>query len=117
MSRELTSKDITVSHGRIKVGDQRGVVLFYMHGCGHCHAFMPEYEKFATNNKSVMVTKIEASNIPRSVQALNLYEGYPTVFITDEQGYVAYKYDGDRKARAMKKYICDDLSYCTNQEL
>lgn len=91
--------------------------LYFADWCGHCHHFIPEWDKFAEQieknpgpNK-VVTKKYEEGSIPKDEKpTINGKEirGYPTVKITvmsDKGKKVEYEYNGKRNSKALMEHV------------
>lgn len=84
--------------------------LYYADWCGHCHAFEPEWDKYAEKvdkmgneikGLKIITKKYEEKSLVKKKPTINGTDirGYPTVKITvtgDDGKKVEYEYNGKR---------------------
>lgn len=82
----------------------------YAPWCTHCQKLAPEYAKVAASfkdNKKMAIAKLDATASPIVAGKLDV-EGYPTILIFASGKYMG-KYEGQRKAESMIKYIDENF--------
>jgi thiol-disulfide isomerase/thioredoxin len=73
------------------------IILLYTDWCGHCHEFMPHFDRAAKNpNCSVQTAKINNNILPEVKKAMKRYnqsaesfdniEGFPSLFVLNNKG-------------------------------
>lgn len=85
---------------RISIGPVT-LVLIYADWCGHCQRFKPIMDKLeATPNRSVQVARVRDDMLPSSSIASIPNEGYPSLFLLNNQGkpYMFQDGTGEQKA-------------------
>lgn len=96
--------------------------LYFANWCGHCHAFVPQWDAFAkkinkeggvVNGTKIKVAKFEESQMGGKKALINGKEirGFPTVkiVVTDDNGKkVEYEYSGKRNADFLYNHITVD---------
>jgi len=93
---DVRSKDmIGQMMKRIKKGPVT-IFVFYMDSCGHCHDFIPHFDKAAKNpNRSVQAVKVNESMLPDVQEAIKQNNqkakdfnitGFPSLLIVDPDG-------------------------------
>ena len=87
------------------------IYLFKANWCGHCHKFIPEFEKFQKelekNKSDVDVQILDADDkSPEIVKLFEKYDvkGFPTVVFVDGDNNKFETYDGDRNTDALMKF-------------
>lgn len=81
-------------------------VKFYAPWCGHCQTLAPTWEKLAESldsDKSVNIAKIDCTTNRDTCSEFEV-KGYPTL-LWIQDGKKAAKYQGDRSAEDLKKFI------------
>jgi len=94
------------------------ITLFYAEWCGHCHHFMPVWEKMINEKKTeknfkfVRVEEVEIPNLPEEIRMVEGEDvrniGYPTIKISVNGK--EYQYNGRRTAKDIYQSIVDTLS-------
>ena len=76
----------------------RKFVFAHMNGCPHCDDAMPEWDKFASQNKTaVKPVKIESSEDPDFMKRHEVV-GFPTFLLISSDGKKIKEYEGPRTA-------------------
>jgi len=92
------------SYTKFVTENKLAVVLFYAPWCGHCKAFMPEYERIATalKEKGIPVARIDGDAESEISESVGL-EGFPTVMVYVDGKHV--KYDGPRSKDGVLAFV------------
>jgi thiol-disulfide isomerase/thioredoxin len=89
------------------------IVLVYADWCGHCHEFMPHFDKAAKNsNHSIKVVKINETMMPEvnearkrnSNSAINV-QGYPSMMLIGQDGNELTQIEPVKDTEAMTKVM------------
>jgi protein disulfide isomerase len=87
-------------------------IEFYAPWCGHCKALVPKYEELAKETAAdfdtLSIVKFDLTNNDLPGEYKNVFEvsGFPTIFFVPKGKKTSpIKYEGDREAAAMKKWI------------
>ena len=84
---------------------QKTLLLCYMNGCGHCDKLMPDWDKFARENKTDILTKkVEVGEDSSLMKKYNV-EGFPTILLLGSNGKKLDTYDGPRTLSGLKSYV------------
>ena len=88
------------------------LVLYFAPWCGHCKAFLPEFEKFEAEVKAsglpIQVKKVNGDEHPEAVKEKEV-KGFPTVLLEKVDG-TTVEYDGARDAKALLAFIKEKLN-------
>jgi thiol-disulfide isomerase/thioredoxin len=100
------------------------VILVYADWCGHCHHFMPHFDKAANNpNRSVQAAKINETMLADVNKALTKnnhaatpihVDGYPSVILVDNQGKKITDVEPVKDTAAMTKVMNESGSLAEN---
>jgi len=114
-----SSKELKASTEKLQGLMTKGctVVLNHSEYCGHCHAFMPEWNKFerASKGTPVKVVKIEGSAYSEAVEPSlfkklsdnsQLYFPMVIVFIYGKR----FLYQGERTASSLKQFVVSKMN-------
>jgi len=88
--------------------------LIHSEKCGHCKDMMPEWKKFSEKNKTnVKVKTLEAKKNEGEIKTLTDkfkldIDGYPSIYLLDEETNTAQPYSGGRK--------CDEFEAFCNKK-
>ena len=81
------------------------ILLLHMKGCPHCTKFIPEWEKFVSQNKTgIKARAVERQEDPALMKKHNV-TGFPTVLLVDAKGNKVKEYKGPRTTEGL-------LSFC-----
>lgn len=85
---------------------------FFMPECGHCKKFNPEWEKLQKlvddNRTAVKLNKIDGTDdVNKDLVSQYGVQGFPTLIL--EIGGKSNKYEGERTAEAVQKWVSDLL--------
>ena len=78
------------------------LVFCHMIGCGHCKTMMPEWDKFAQENK-IKTRKIEVNENPDFMTKHGV-TSFPTVLLLDSNENKVDEYKGKRDASSLAEY-------------
>ena len=84
---------------------QKTLLLCHMNGCGHCDQLMPEWDSFARENKTDVLTKKVEANEDSSLMKKHEVEGFPTILLLGSNGEKLDTYDGDRTKDGLLSYL------------
>ena len=84
---------------------QKTLLLCHMNGCGHCDKLMPDWDKFARENKTDILTKKVEANEDTSLMKKHQVEGFPTILLLGSNGEKLDTYDGDRTKDGLLSYL------------
>jgi len=84
---------------------QKTLLLCHMNGCGHCDKLMPEWDNFARENKTDILTKKVEANEDTSLMKKHQVEGFPTILLLGSNGEKLDTYDGDRTKDGLLSYL------------
>jgi protein disulfide-isomerase-like protein len=81
------------------------LVLFYAPWCPHCKTMMPDWDKFAAENKSsVKAKKVNSDEDPETVKEYEV-QGFPTILLLDSNGKKIADYQGERNTKAFAEFV------------
>jgi thiol-disulfide isomerase/thioredoxin len=89
------------------------IVLVYADWCGHCHEFMPHFDKAAKNsNHSIKVVKVNETMMPevnevrkRNSNAAIKVQGYPSMMLIGQNGNELTQIEPVKDTEAMTKVM------------
>jgi len=92
------------SYTKFVTENKLAVVLFYAPWCGHCKAFMPEFERTATalKEKGVPVARINGDDEADIKESVGL-QGFPTIMVYVDGKHVIY--DGARSKEGVMAFV------------
>jgi len=86
-------------------GKGKQLVLFYAPWCPHCKTMMPDWDKFAAENKSsVKAIKVNSDEQPDLVKEYSV-QGFPTILLLDASGKNIATYEGERTAKGFAEFV------------
>lgn len=113
MVKNLKSSDI--KNKKIKGVNKHGMLLIYAEWCGHCHRFIPDFEKIdSLTGSNYICAKIEDKQLnPKLMKELGV-NGFPTIKFFDKNGYVISDYPNDQQRTVdnILSHICKTYHYC-----
>lgn len=121
----LSDKDFKKSFGSWKVTNpafknKAGMIAFMAGWCGHCQRLKPNYDRVAAlTMPEYPIGYVDAVAHPGLADAVGV-QGYPTIFMVNEQGTLSGTYQGDRSTNGFINYICTsgmqgNKSFCTRR--
>lgn len=103
----------TIEDGQKFLNEQKykaKILLLWGDFCGHCHNFIPEFVKLATDHQTstksdLLVASIESQVLPRSGFAKYVAGGFPTTVLFDRDNVVLIKSMDSRTAVGLVQEI------------
>lgn len=117
----LKISDLSIKNNAIYIntnltGKNPGLILIWADYCGHCHRFLPTFNKLSQQlGNEFPFTSIEHSELKKDqdiMQTLD-FKGYPTIKFFDQNGKIIGEYNsGDRSTDAILSHICEIYHHC-----
>jgi thiol-disulfide isomerase/thioredoxin len=85
------------------------LLLNHMKGCGHCEELMPEWDKFESQNDTIIKTKKVEVNDDPSVAKKYGVKGFPTILLIGPTGEKLDTYEGTRDSNGLLSYVKSKL--------
>lgn len=115
---QITQSTVVVSNSKTK--NKPGMLLIWAKWCGHCHSFMPTYEKLAAKvGDKFPCTAVEHAVLEQN-EGLSRgleYQYFPTIKFFDQHGKITTTYpsNGGRDMKSLLDYICKMYHHCITQ--
>lgn len=110
-SSEFPNKPINLQkppEPKIDNEPKHDLILFYTMLCGHCRAFLPEWQKFAewakNNLDKVKVSAVRCEDGNEATCSQKGVRGYPTVMLYLNDGS-EHKFEGERTMGGLKEFV------------
>ena len=91
----------------VQVKSQAGkqLVLFYAPWCPHCKEMLPDWDRFASANRSnVSAKKVNSELEPELIKEYDI-QGFPTILLLDGSGKTIAKYEGERDTKSLSDFV------------
>lgn len=100
----------------VEGNSSKTICLIHSETCRHCKKMMPQWKNFVSNNPTnVKVKTLEANNDHDKVEIKTLtdkfnieVDGYPSIYLLDEETNTAKPYSGGRTEEEFKKFCKDN---------
>ncbi|KAI0338048.1 protein disulfide isomerase [Trametopsis cervina] len=94
------------------------MIEFFATWCGHCKNLAPKYEgladAFAHAKDKVVIAKVDADGVGKSLGQKYGVKGYPTLKWFDAEGNDVAKYEGGREVEDLAKYVTQQSGVKSN---
>lgn len=85
-------------------GNPASCTYYYMHNCGHCKRFTPEWDNFVQSYTGpVRLRKVEMNDAGSDIEKYNI-KGFPTVIMVDDNGETK-QFDGPRTVEGLRAFV------------
>lgn len=88
-------------------GEKHEIILYFSPSCGHCHAFMGAWDKFAGLVNSSNASPVKAKKIDCTATECPNITGFPTVLLHLKNGKTVH-FDGKRTVEDLQKFIANN---------
>ena len=107
-SKKDTNYDFDANFNDYKSNKKNGnwLNLYYAEWCGHCHDFMPIWDKFVKrcrdNNTNINTVKIESNHLSSLGKNVG---GYPTITFLNSNSKNEIDFDGERTVEGLEEFV------------
>lgn len=120
MSYDLRASDLALGKDGVYVVNNQtvntpGMLLIWADFCGHCHRFLPEYEKLCQKlGRDFKCAKIENEELKltQTVDSALQVDSFPTIMFFDQWGRLIKTHKGARDEATLMNEICNVFHHC-----